>query len=221
MADIFKGTISIRDSERLRKSFFSHQDKKEIKVNKPRKKLYFLIPVILIVFAGIIVFLNFNIVFLPKDNLGFKDDFFNLMNAEVLGNIKSLNSQVTYKRNKGFIYLDIPFDNKNGFIMNFKESINVSGTEIKLLIKKVPEDINVYTILRDDKFYSNSLNPLKVDVINQNDKNSYMDVSIKIEEGLTPHINLNKIKHIRFVFYQKKVSLVNLLIKNIVLKNRR
>ncbi|MCK5494463.1 MAG: hypothetical protein KAJ14_15235, partial [Candidatus Omnitrophica bacterium] len=79
----------------------------------------------------------------------------------------------------------------------------------------------LYVILRDDKFYSNSLNPVKVEVTKQNEKSFYRSILVKIEEGLTPNINLNRINHMRFIFYQKKVSLVNMLIKNIALKNRR
>ncbi|MCK5288570.1 MAG: hypothetical protein KAJ79_05855, partial [Candidatus Omnitrophica bacterium] len=145
----------------------------------------------------------------------------NLMNPKVLSNIKALNPQVTYKFNNGYLYVDIPYDNKNGFILNFKDTINVSDTEMELSIKSVSEDFNLYVILRDDKFYSNSLNPVKVEVTKQNEKSFYRSILVKIEEGLTPNINLNRINHMRFIFYQKKVSLVNMLIKNIALKNRR
>ncbi|MCK5494691.1 MAG: hypothetical protein KAJ14_16395 [Candidatus Omnitrophica bacterium] len=221
MADISNCTISIQDSERLKKSFFSPTEEKGIKVNNPRKKLYFLIPISLFIIVGIIILLKFYIVFLPRENLVFQDNSFNLMNPKVLGNIKALNPSVTYKFNNGYLYVDIPYDNKNGFILNFKDTINVSDTEMELSIKSVSEDFNLYVILRDDEFYSNSLNPVKVEVTKQNEKSFYRDISIKIDEGLTPNINLNRINHMRFIFYQKKVSLVNMLIKNIALKNRR
>ena len=221
MADISNGTISIQDSERLKKSFFSSADKEVIKTNKPRKKLYFLIPISLILIAGIIFLLKFYIIFLPRENLAFQDNSSNLMNSKVLNNIKSLNPSAAYKLNNGYLYLDVPFDIKNGFIMNFKDKMNLSGTEIKLSMKRVSEDTELYVILRDDQFYSNALNPIKVEVIKKNDKSSYRDILIKIDEGLTPNIHLTRINHIRFIFYQKKVALVNMLVKNITLKNRR
>ena|GEM_PF-3033483 len=214
-------SISTKDSKRLERSFF-HSSKKQ-KYRGPKKKiiLFFVSSLITVILLVTIFLINFNILILPQYKKYFGKKSLNLLDKSTLAYLRFLEPDINFKIDKSFIYLDVPFNKKNGVSLNFKDKMDLSNSKIILVVKKPQNDFRIYTILRDVNFFSNFHKPIEVQVKKTDLKSTYLEIPIEIEDNLAYNLNLLYINQIRFYFFQKKNESLSLLVKNIILQKRR
>ena len=215
--------ISIDDSKRLEKSFFTPSGKKYNQNRKSKKLIALVVSLASVIVVLLALFLiNFNIVILPQYKNAFKPETIDLLNKNITSAIRLINPQSASRVMKGIIYINVPFNTKTGFSITLKDKMDMSNSRVILLIKKTRKEFRLDTVLRDINFFSNSGNPLETKILKPNGRSfPYMKISVMINDKTKSTLNLRLITQLRFIFYQAKVDSLPLLIKDIRIEKRR
>ena len=124
--------ISIDDSKRLEKSFFTPSGKKYNQNRKSKKLIALVVSLASVIVVLLALFLiNFNIVILPQYKNAFKPETIDLLNKNITSAIRLINPQSASRVMKGIIYINVPFNTKTGFSIDRKSTrLNSSHTDI-------------------------------------------------------------------------------------------
>ena len=214
--------LSSLDSKRLEASFFRSSGRQRKKRNfKTIHPFILTLPLIIVVSSFLyIFFLNYQLLILPREKIKLTENTQSLLNKKLLNSIHFLSQGGSFHPFSKFIYLPFANENpkKNGVILNFKKPLNLKYSQLLVILKKQDDDFKIQTIMRDDKFHSNTFLPLETKVGRGNNDSLYQYVPIKIE-GLSPsNINLCKITQIRLIFFRGNSHPSSILIKDIFLK---
>lgn len=174
-----------------------------------------------VLLIGFAFFSNFDIVILSNPNHIFGNDAIDLLSKEELATASIIAPAGNSKIAKKLILVDIPFDRKAGFSLNFKDKMDMSDSNVALVLKNPGQDFNIDVVLRDNRFFSNSLNPITLEVSGATETSEYIKVPINIEHSNISNINLLGISQLRFVFSQKKEDSLPVFVKNVLYEKRR
>ncbi len=214
-------TMSLNDYKRLEKSFFRSPKKKNNKHHRTNK-IIVISSVLVLVAAIIFMFIatHFNIIIIPEHK-NTRSKAINLIDSKHMSSIRLIAPHLSSKILKNTLLIDIPFNVKSGFSVTLKDKVDLYNSRIILVIKKFKGSIKLLTILRDTSFFSNASNPVEINVSPDNSGNSpYLEIPIDIDSKIKS-ASINRINQIRFMFYQKDVSSLPLLIKDAYLEKRR
>ncbi len=211
--------ISLDDSRRLEKTFFSSKEKKP----KRKKKIIAIGGVVFLCIAIFIAIflLNFNILILPQYKNTLKASEISLLRDEAVSSIILINPQLGSKITKNALLIDVPFNTDTGFAVNLKDKIDISNSTLTLVAKNVKKRLNIHLTLRDNNFFSNAKNPLEKVVTNLKKDSAYIEIPITIKDVVEGNLNTKRITQLRFVFHQDETNSLPLLIKEIILRKRR
>lgn len=210
-------SLSDRDALRIEKSFFSAPSvQKEDKKYKKKRLVFILSSSFALSLIAVFFLHNFNIIFLPRPKNLAKSKAVDLLTRNDLLELELFKPQGSSKIFKDTIYLNIPYMRKSGFSLNFKEKINLRGTKLILLVKNPHPDFKIDVVLRDERFFSNARDPIKLEISHQDKKSNYNKVSIPLENQKNSQISLGRIKQLRFIFQQQKVESLPIFIKKIL-----
>ncbi len=211
--------ISLDDSRRLEKTFFSPREKKP----KRKKKIIVIGGIVFLCIAVLTTFfvLNFNVLILPQYKNPLKDSEISLLKNELVSSITLINPQLGSKITKNTILIDVPFNADSGFAINLKDKIDISNSTITLVVKNVRKKFNIRLILRDNNFFSNAKSPLEKVVTSPEEDSAYIEIPITIKNIVDGTLNTKRITQLRFIFYQDEINSLPVLIKEIILRKRR
>ncbi|MBN3039138.1 MAG: hypothetical protein JW869_06985 [Candidatus Omnitrophica bacterium] len=215
--------LSSQDFRRLKESFFSsspHQASPS-HTNIKKKVIMTASLAFVVLLIGFAFFSNFDIVILSNPNHIFGNDAIDLLSKEELATASIIAPAGNSKIAKKLILVDIPFDRKAGFSLNFKDKMDMSDSNVALVLKNPGQDFNIDVVLRDNRFFSNSLNPITLEVSGATETSEYIKVPINIEHSNISNINLLGISQLRFVFSQKKEDSLPVFVKNVLYEKRR
>ena len=211
--------LSDRDTLRIEKSFFSAPSVKKENKNYKKKKLVFILS-FSFALSLIVVFLlhNFNIIIFPRPRALAQSKIVDLLARKELLELELFQPQGSSKIFKNIIYLDIPYMRKGGFSLNFKEKIDLRGTKLTLLVKSPHPDLKMELVLRDERFFSNARNPIKLEISHQSKKSNYNKISIPLENQTDSQVSLARIKQLRFIFQPQEAESLPIFIKEMFLE---
>ncbi len=200
------------DMKKIEETYFLQEKK------PGKRKKYLLIPFIFLFFliAFFIFSHHYRIILIPH----LKKPKRSLLTTKFLKSIKLINSEGKIKFSQGVIYLPLFYKKPQGLILNVKETVDLEKNYLSLhlnFLENIPSKLKITCIVRDDQFYSNALNPLKVK-INTTDPNK-QTVLLNFK-NISSLVNLSRIKQIRLTFYNLKNEPLSLLIEDIKLKGK-
>jgi hypothetical protein len=207
------------DSQRLKDAFFSPPKKKRKKRN-PHKR-FLPLPILI----GIVIALTLVAIFSTKyefmvvarksinlEKIGIsllRPD--NLLELNFLGKDKQL-----MRKNNSFVYLSIPPQEKIGIELNLKKPIDLAKQTLCLYLKPPDAPLNIEVIVKDAKFFSNSLSPLLIEVYKED--GPYLKVPVDFKNANIQNTNLARITQVKIYFSHKNQESMNrALIKGIIL----
>ncbi len=204
------------DSERLKDTFFSPPRKKRKK--KTYKKRFIIIPLLaLLLIAGVAIFFaRYEFMVVARQNTDMPDNGISLFSKNTLERLSYItNDKRLMKKENSFIYLTIPKE-KIALSFNLKKPIDLKSGYLLLYLKKSDTPLNIAVVARDTRFFSNSLNPLVIEVTEKSD--SFIKVPIVLSKTGVQNTNLYQIKQITIYFYPQEKEKINwALIKDLVL----
>ncbi|MCM8820130.1 MAG: hypothetical protein NC925_04970, partial [Candidatus Omnitrophica bacterium] len=148
-----------------------------------------------------IFFVNYDFLIIPKNNL--KQNIIQLLQKDFY-DIKILVKKTGITRTKKPpIYINLSENSE--LIIDLKKTINLNENLLFLYIKKSVNPINIAITVRDEQFFSNSLNPYKLTLEQTN--NNYIKVPLDFGAINVQNTNLKNISQIKFSFYPVNSSL--------------
>jgi hypothetical protein len=214
-------TYAYLDSQRLKDTFFSPPKKRRKK--KPQHKRFFLLPVliclpVLLFVAGVfLVKYEFMVVARQGKDINIEKRAISLLGPQNLLELTYLNKdKQLIRKGNTFVYLSIPTQEKVGIALNLKKTIDLTQGKLFLRLKSPELPLNIEVIVRDNKFFSNSLNPLNLEVLKQGE--CYINVPMDFQNINVQNANLARINQIKLYFWHKDQENINrALIKDIFL----
>jgi hypothetical protein len=211
------------DSQRLRETFFSPQKKRTL----AKKKKNFPYKIVILcgsaaLFIGILVFIfKYDFLVVPHARIG--------SNASLLRNHSRstafiATNGIVSKARETPLYLEIPTQENVKLLISLKKSANISKTPIVLYLKKSNAPLKMGIVVRDSQFFSNSLNPLILELKNTGDT-EYLQVPLALSAAHLQNTNLSNINQISLYFYppdkNESTAIKNwVVIKDVVLAEK-
>ena len=201
------------DIKKIEEVFFSQERKPE------KKKKYLLASFIFLFFliTSSIFFHHYRIIIIPQ----LKKTKKSLLTTKFLESIKLTNSEGKVKFSRGIIYLPLFYKKPQGLILNTRKPIDLEKNYLSLhlnFLENIFPKLKITCVVRDEQFYSNTLNPLKMKIntiTNSNKETVLLDF-----KNASSLVNLSRIKQIRLTFYNLKNEPLSLLIEDIKLKGK-
>jgi hypothetical protein len=204
------------DIKRLEEAFldFSPENKKD----KKKRNTVLKYGGLLLLGAAILLFsLKYAIIIIPK----IRHPESNLLSNRLLESIRLINKDGKIQFSQGIIYLALPPKDREGFILNTKKSIDLEKNNLLINLNFLNDSeiggLKIESIVRDEKYFSNTLNPLQttIKIENKEKGNDFLEVPIDFKGASFLHMNLSEIRQIRLIFYNPKSKPLSLLIKEI------
>ncbi|UCC95008.1 MAG: hypothetical protein JSW40_09425 [Candidatus Omnitrophota bacterium] len=184
------------DSQRLKDTFFS----------LPKKKNFFkkrnLLPLATILITLLFFLLiNYDLILIPPLWQPQTDNTISLFHNDVVSSLHFLGiDKRLIKMGNSSIFLSIPFHEKVGVRFDLKKPINLKTNNLFLCLKKTNLPLNMEIIVKDARFFSNSLKPFHVE-INQENNSSDIKIPLTFKNASLQNTNLAQINQIKLYFY--------------------
>ena len=218
--------LSSQDMKRLEEAFLGSPIKEEKKSFRRKKHLliFFLVIAFALGITGVAFLQKYNILFIPKIRLSEK----NLLSTSLLNDITILGDQEKVRFSQGILYIALLPQASQGFSLNMKSPLNLEHNAIKVVFQlagdpTLAQHLNIKAIARDEKYFSNSVSPLKENAevttpdAHQESLSFYLDFS---GQNLLS-TNLTRINHLRFYFFNANNDPVSMLIKSLELVSKK
>lgn len=216
-------SLSSSDIKRLEETFLKPPEEKD---NPPKKKHPIFLYTSAIIFAILLSFfsLKYKIIIIPK----IKNAEKSLLSSHLLDSIEILDKNRNIRISQGTIYLSLLPQKKQGFILNTKNPIDLnknslflSADFLKADLQK--ENLRMSVITKDEKYFSNALNPLTIEIGGKNETEDIppSEISLAFTNNAALQVNFSRINQIRFLFYNSNDEPVSLLIKDVRIGKRR
>lgn len=206
-------TYAYLDSQRLKDTFFAPQKKKT-----PSKEIILITLIATTILTIIFFILEYELIVIPRKNTTFKKNSISLLHSDTVASVTFLekNNQPRKTRNMP-IYITMPLRDETGIRINLAKPINLADHYLFLYLKRQDTPLSMKIVLRDTRFYSNSLQPVQIDAAN-NHTQSYAEIPVRIKKGHLQNVNLSKINQIHLYFYPHDNRKMNwLFIKDIII----
>lgn len=204
------------DSQRLKETFFSPPKKKRKKKTHKKKFLVTGAALILILAVCLFFFTRYDFLVISRQMPNQLKAGTSLFSKDMLESvIYNAKDEKLIKKENALIHLTIPKDHI-AITFNLKKPIDLRSNSLSLYLKKSGSPLSVAAVVKDTRFFSNSLNPLTVE-ITQNGA-SFVNVPISFSGSKPQNTNLYQIKQITLYFYPQDKEKINwILIKDLVL----
>jgi hypothetical protein len=187
------------DSQRLRETFFSPQKKRTLskkKKNFSYKIIIFSVGALLGI--GILIFVfKYDLLIVPHTGI---DSNASLLRNHNRASAFIVTNGVVSKAKKAPLYLEIPAQENVKLLISLKKPANISKTPIVLYLKKANTPLKMGVVVRDSQFFSNSLNPLILELKNTGEA-EYLQVPLALSATHLQNTNLSNINQISLYFY--------------------
>lgn len=204
------------DSQRLKDTFFSPPKKKRKK--KAPKKRFFIIAAISVLILAVTVFffIKYDFMVIARQIPDQSAGGISLLSKDMLeSTICIAKDKQLMKKENAFIYLTIPKE-RVAVSFNLKKPVDLRSNSLYLYLKKSDAPLNIAVVVKDTRFFSNSLNPLEVKVTRSD--SSFIKVPIIFAGSNLQNTNLYQIKQIILYFYPEDKEKINwTLIKDLIL----
>jgi len=204
------------DSQRLKDTFFSPPKKKRKKKTSKKRFVLFGASAILILVVGIFFFMKYDFMVIARQIPDSSANGVSLLSKDMLESTRCIaKDERLMKKENGFIYLTVPKE-RVAISFNLKKSIDLRSNSLSLYLKKSDAPLNIAVVVKDTRFFSNSLNPVTIEVT-QNDP-SFIKVPINFTGSNLQNTNLYQVKQIILYFYPQDKEKINwTLIKDLIL----
>ncbi len=206
--------------EKIEKAFFSPTKEKELrKKNKKLINITIFIAIIVTMLGLFLLSLRYRIIVVPRIYKPTRS----LLTRKFLASVRMVDKKGKVKFSQGIIYLPLFYQKPQGFILNTKTPLNLAtnylAIHLDLLDKDVnPKNIEVKCIIRDEKYYSNALTPLRLKLPEDIFRKKLILLDFDSIKSL--NLNTNRIRQIRLVFLNLRNQPISLLIKDIKLTEK-
>jgi hypothetical protein len=204
------------DSQRLKDTFFSPPKKKR-KKKTHKKKLLIALPVAFFILAVSVFFLTkYDFMVIARQIPEQYNGGISLLSKDMLESTVCIaKDERLMKKENAFIYLTIPKE-RIAVSFNLKKPVDLKSNSLLLYLKKSDTPLNIAVVVKDTRYFSNSLSPLEFEVT-QNDP-SFVKVPINFSGTNLQNTNLYQIKQITLYFYPRDKEKINwALLKDLVL----
>lgn len=207
------------DSQRLKDTFFSPPKKKRKK--KTQHKKFLLAPVfitaaiILLLIVGFLTKYEFMLV--SRQNSNLEKTGTSLLHPPYLSELIFLGKdKQLMRKGHSFIYLSIPAQEKIGVALNLTKPVDLTKETLFLYLKQPDSRLNIEVVIRDNRFFSNSLSPLVIEVLRE--EGPYLKVPLDFKNANIQNTNLARVSQVNLYFSHKDQENINrTLIKDIIL----
>jgi hypothetical protein len=208
------------DSQRLKDTFFSPPKKKRKKKSYQNKKFILLpaVSVIIILIAMAFFFSKYDLMVIAHQNPSeMETNGLSLLHSEILGQLNFVGKdQRLMRKANTFIYLTIPSKEKVALSFDLNKPVDLNSNSLWLYIKKSDTPIKIAVVIKDSRFFSNSLNPYIIEITQNN--NSFIKVPIDFKKSNVQNTNLYQIKQVTVYFYPQDKEKINwVLLKDLVI----
>lgn len=190
-------SYSYLDSQRLKDTFFSDPKKKLFS----KKFIGLSSSIFLSVTILLLVILNYDFIIISRQKIKLPNDSKSLVREKIISSLKLLNEDkrlIQIKKNT--IYLALPAQKEIKVNINFDNPIDLYNNYLILYLKKSTGRLKLNFIIKDTRFYSNSLTPLAVDTKDHPSK-SYLAIPIEFKNLPVQNANLSQTKQITVSFF--------------------
>lgn len=208
------------DSQRLKDTFFSTPGK-----SSPKKSLFFwaITALTIVIFSvGVFTFVSkYEFLIAPRTDIEWEKNSTSLLRSQTPSVSFLGKNKLLLKRKGSSVYLKIVSGKKIGIKIDFKDPINLNSHFLFLYLKMENHPLGIDVVTRDTRFFSNSLNPLTIEVMSEK-KAGYTKIPITFANASPGNTNLSRINQIRLFFYPKDEERIFnakgwILIKDLVL----
>ncbi|MBN2483793.1 MAG: hypothetical protein JXD21_06310 [Candidatus Omnitrophica bacterium] len=219
----YSPSFSPSDIKRLEEAFLDSPPRTQKPSHKKFSRMPFFIVIGLILIL-LIVYFRYSVIFVPK----MKHPQRSLLNSQYLDSISLISKEGKIQFAQGIIYLPLLPGQPQGFVINTKMPLDLTKNDIYIQGSfldgsSVKDNVAMKAIIRDDKFFSNSLTPLERKLAPESSiQEDRIMKPLKLDfQNTTPILlNLSRITQIRFEFYNPRNTPVSLLIKEIKLMRK-
>lgn len=205
------------DSQRLKDTFFSPPKKRRKK--KPSKNNLIVLSVTTIVALSALSFFfaNYDFMVIARQIPDASDKETSLLSTDILESIQCLgDDKRLMKKENSFIYLTVP-KKKIAISLTFKKPVDLHSGSLFLYLKKSDAPLNIGVVVKDTRFFSNSLSPLLIEVT-ESANSSFIKIPINFTDAKLQNANLYRIKQIMLYFYPGNNEKINwTLIKDLIM----
>jgi len=203
------------DSQRLKDTFFSPPKKKRKKKTHKKRLILLGIAAALVIVTAAFFFIKYDFMVVARQIPDQADNGVSLLSKDMLESAKCIaKDERLMKKENAFIYLTIPKEHV-GITFNLKKPVDLKSNSLSLYLKKSDAPLNIAVVVKDTRFFSNSLNPAVIEVA-QNDS-SFIKVPIVLNNSNLQNTNLYQIKQITLYFYPQDKEKINwTLIKDLI-----
>ena len=204
------------DSQRLKDTFFSPPKKKRKKKTHKKKILIISASAALVLGAFLFFFTKYDFMVIARQIPDQINASTSLLSKDMLeSTICIAKDEKLMKKENAFIYLTIPKE-RVAISFNLKKPVDLRSNSLSLYLKKSDTPLDIEVVVKDTRFFSNSLNPLVIKVAQ--DGHSFIKVPISFADSNLQNTNLYQIKQITLYFYPQDKEKINwTLIKDLVL----
>jgi len=204
------------DSQRLKDTFFSPPKKKRKKKTHKKKFLIIGVSAILVLAASLFFFTKYDFMVIARQIPDQLDAGISLLSKDMLDETVCIaKDERLMKKENAFIYLTIPRE-RVAISFNLKKPVDLRSNSLSLYLKKSDMPLDIAVVVKDTRFFSNSLNPVVIKVAEGN--SSFIKVPISFAGANLQNTNLYQVKQIILYFYPQNKEKINwTLIKDLVL----
>lgn len=204
------------DSQRLKDTFFSPPKKKRKKKNTKKRLITLSAIALVILLTAMFFFAKYDLMVVARQVSDLPDNTVSLLSMDMLESVQcTAEDKRLMKKENSFIYLTIPKE-RVAISFTFKKPVDLYTGALFVYLKKSDAPLNMGVVVRDTRFFSNSLNPLAIE-INQVDS-SFIKVPISFTDTKLQNTNLYQVKQIILYFYPQDKEKINwTLIKDLVI----
>ena len=208
------------DSQRLKDTFFSTPGK-----SSPKKSLFFwaITALTIVIFSvGVFAFVSkYEFLITPRTDIEWEKNSTSLLHSQTPSVSFLGKNKLLMKKKGSSVYLKIVSGKKIGVQIDLKNPINLTSHFLFLYLKMENHPLGIDAVAKDVRFFSNSLNPLTIEVVGGK-KAGYIKIPIVFKNTSLGNTNLSRINQIRLFFYPKDEKTISntkgwILIKDLAL----
>lgn len=204
------------DSQRLKDTFFSPPKKKRKKKTHKKKFLIIAASAILVLAASLFFFTKYDFMVIARQIPDQLSAGISLLSKDMLESTVCIaKDERLMKKENAFIYLTIPRE-RVAISFSLKKPVDLRSNSLSLYLKKSDAPLDIAVVVKDTRFFSNSLNPVVIKVAEGG--SSFIKVPITFAGANLQNTNLYQVKQIILYFYPQDKEKINwTLIKDLVL----
>jgi len=204
------------DSQRLKDTFFSPPKKKRKKKTHKKKFLIIGAAAILVLAGSLFFFTKYDFMVIARQIPDQLDAGTSLLSKDMLESTVCIaKDDRLMKKENAFIYLTIPRE-RVAISFNLKKPVDLRSNSLSLYLKKSDTPLDIAVVVKDTRFFSNSLNPVVINV--SEGGSAFIKVPINFAGANLQNTNLYQVKQIILYFYPQNKEKINwTLIKDLVL----